>query len=76
MDDTTVLAVVRESDPATTNEIAVRLDADFDTVERRLLDLESIGRIEREGELWRLTRDPRLDSSISYMQDRLDGEKR
>jgi predicted transcriptional regulator len=76
MDDTTLLTAVRDSDPATTDEIAARLDANFDTIERRLLVLESTGRIEREGELWRLTRDPRLDSSIGHIRERLDGEKR
>lgn len=80
MDDTELLVAVRDSDPATTDEITTRLDADSDTVRRKLSELEAAGRVTREGEGegegWRLARDPRLDSSMDHVRKRLDSEKR
>ena len=78
MDDTELIVAVRDSDPATTDEITTRLDADSDTVRRKLSELEAAGRVTREGEGegWRLARDPRLDSSMDHVRKRLDSEKR
>jgi DNA-binding IclR family transcriptional regulator len=76
MDGTALLEVLRDSERATTDEIARRLDADAATVERRLSELRSEGRVEREGDEWRLARDPRLDDSIERMRDRLEKENR
>lgn len=76
MDDTELLVAVRDSNPATTDEITTRLDADSDTVRQKLSELEAAGRVTREGEGWRLARDPRLDSSMDHVRKRLDSEKR
>lgn len=76
MDDTTVLEAVRKSDPTTTEAIAHTLSADAELVEKRLDQLESSERIEYVDGEWRLARDPRLDESISHMQERVNREKR
>lgn len=76
MDETALLAAVRETDPATVEAVADRLDADPDAVESRLETLESAGRVTRDDGEWRLARDPRLDSSVEQMTDRLGRERR
>lgn len=75
MDDTELLAAVREVGPATVERIAVLLGADPDAVAERLAGLESTGRVERDGNEWRVERDPRLDDSVERMQERLGRER-
>ncbi|MCH7659676.1 MAG: winged helix-turn-helix domain-containing protein [Euryarchaeota archaeon] len=74
MDDTALLEAIRDSERATTAAIARRLDADAGAVARRLSELRSEGRVEREDDGWRLARDPRLDDSVERMRDRLGKE--
>ncbi|MFC6905007.1 hypothetical protein [Halalkalicoccus tibetensis] len=78
MDDTALLEALREVDPATTEGIARGLGADPDAVDERLSELESIDRVERDGDEWRIAGDSRLDSSVEHMADRLgsEGERR
>lgn len=76
MDDTAVLEAVREADPATTEGIAHLLDGEPDAVAERLSELESAGRLERAEAEWRIARDPRLDSSVERMTDRLGRERK
>lgn len=76
MDDTAILAAVREADPATTERVADLLERDPTTVGDRLADLESAGRVACEDDEWRLSRDPRLDSSIEHARERLERERR
>lgn len=75
MDDTELLAAVREVGPATVERIAVLLETDPDAVAERLAGLESAGRVERDGDEWRVERDPRLDDSVERMQERLGRER-
>ncbi|WP_122089635.1 hypothetical protein [Halalkalicoccus subterraneus] len=76
MDDTAILTAVREADPATTGRIADLLDGAPAAVGDRLADLESAGRVEHEEGKWRLSKDPRLDSSIGHARERLERERR
>lgn len=76
MDDTALLETVREAEPATIETIARTLDADSDAIETRLAELESAGRVERHEGEWRLARDPRLDTSVERVTDRLGRERR
>ncbi|MDL5361940.1 hypothetical protein [Halalkalicoccus sp. NIPERK01] len=76
MDDTALLEAVREADPATGERIAHALDADPAAVEARLEELKGAGRVAHEAGEWRLARDPRLDSSVERMADRLGRERR
>lgn len=75
MDDTAILEAVRDAERATTDGLADRLDTDPDSLEGRLAALESAGRVERADGEWRLARDPRLDSSVDRMSDRLGRER-
>lgn len=76
MDEAALLDAIDEADPATAERIACLLGDDPDDVGERLAGLESAGRITREGGEWRLACDPRLDSSVERMADRLGRERR
>lgn len=76
MDDTALLEAVRKADPATNERIAHALDADPAIVKARLKDLKGAERVTHEAGEWRLARDPRLDSSVDRMTDRLGRERR
>lgn len=75
MDDTAILAAVREADPATTERVADLLDRGPTTVGDRLAALESAGRVARKDGEWHLSRDPRLGSSIEHVRERLNRER-
>lgn len=74
MDDTALLEAVRDADPATIGEIARTLGDEPDAVGERLSELASAGRVERDGDVWRIAGDPRLDGSVEHMADRLGRE--
>lgn len=75
MDDTALLAAVREADPATVETIARVLDTGIETTRERLAELESAGRVERSADEWAIARDPRIDASAERIRKRLDRER-
>ncbi|KYH27721.1 hypothetical protein HAPAU_03890 [Halalkalicoccus paucihalophilus] len=76
MDDAALFDAIGEADPATAERIASLLGDDPDDVGERLAELESAGRVTHGEGGWRLARDPRLDSSVERMVDRLGRERR